>query len=157
MNLILYRCRSCPAEFEAVGTTPTDVDCPECGKQATWWKVMYNFVSDSDAGEGLQVLVKDRAWDFDSKHGCVSIGVEKAGRTPAQQEAIYKNVIAEHQRRAHERDSSLGRKDDNTFRKIGSIPRELFEMRRRQTGNPNYWQEEGARALVREGLYLGKR
>jgi hypothetical protein len=76
-------------------------------------------------------------------------------RTPAQQERFYAKYLKgwHTQARRKKRDKGLSRTRDDDWTLNAKVPREAYEARRRQFGK-QYWQEEGKRALKRDGWLI---
>lgn len=75
-------------------------------------------------------------------------------RTPAQQEAVLRKLVAHERQVANDvrRARSGTRRGSCEMPKIGVIPRELYTAMQRTTKNKNYWLEGGKKALKRHGL-----
>ena len=78
-------------------------------------------------------------------------------RTPKQQEAVYRKVVADKRKQA--RAAQMTRKNTKRghgeMRLIGSVPMEYYHAVTRETKNKNYWQEDAKEALKKHDLYLG--
>lgn len=131
-----YECSSCGSVTEhlfSMASKPEVVPC-ECGGECR-----------SLITGGSTVLVKGVAWEIPFDKRCMPIGWQHGNTDAAAQERRYGRMIDE-QRKV---------KQTGDFRMKARIPRELYNARVRQTGNKNYWTEEGDTALKRDGLLLG--
>jgi hypothetical protein len=75
-------------------------------------------------------------------------------RSPAQQEAVYNKVIGDKRKAAAAtRAARKGTKRKcGEVRSIGSIPRELYIAKIRETGDKRYWDREPKKVLKQHGL-----
>lgn len=136
-----FECSECGVEFVVVGSItvgpPTNPPCPECsGTGARVWT-------------SPEVVDRDKPFDWTRRGLNIAEGV----RTPAQQERHYQKVFAEEKATAlrAKRERGLSRKGSDTMRHAFSIPREAYQARQLQFGK-HYWQNEGKRALKRDGF-----
>lgn len=136
----LFECPACNSDVEVfrsiVEGPPTEVQCTGCGGQARRvWTVPEvhkpgAFIPFTHLGTNL---------------------AQEVGRTPAQQERMYARVIERNKLIAREKKRSRGRRAEGKTELAAEIPREMYIARQQQFGK-NYWQEEGRRALRRDGL-----
>lgn len=134
--------------------------CLSCGKEQT---VERSIVEGPPGGvpcDGCQGGWATRVWTVPEVHvpgkpiDCTHLGAnlgERVGRTPAQQERIYGNVVNSLQKLNREKRRSLSRRAEGKTEIKAEIPRELYVARQRQFGK-DYWKAEGDRALRRDGL-----
>lgn len=139
-----YYCEDCDQQFtrfSSLSNYQSERSCPKCGARSG--RNCRDFASVGILNTTDALPIKSPGMNL----------AHKAGRSPAQQERLYKKLIGRlrdaHRRAKRERGTS--RRSDNDIRANGSIPRELWHSRTKDYGK-NYWYDEGKKALKRDGL-----
>lgn len=131
-----YECSSCGSVTEhafSMVSKPETMAC-ECGGECR-----------SLITGGGTVLVKNVAWEIPFDKRCMPIGWQHGNTDAEAQERRYGRMIDEQKKI---------KQTGKDIRMKARIPRELFQSRIRQTGNKNYWTDEGDAALRRDNLLI---
>lgn len=134
-----FQCETCGHGTEVVRSIvdgpPESVPCAGCGgEQTRVWT-------------SPEVHTPNQFIDF--THPGQNIA-QAAGRTPQQQERLYGKIIDSYKKVRAAKRRSLSRQPEGKI-DVTDIPREMYQARMNQFGK-NYWKEEGAKALKRDGL-----
>jgi len=136
-----YQCDTCEAIEEhsfSMADKPESLSCSdkECGGRST-----------SLIGRGTQFIVRGNERPMNLDATCLPIGFEK-GNTGPEQQARYSKIINEKRKLAKLNDKEAIK---GGIRHIGSVPRELDRLRKRQYGK-DYYQENTKQRLAEDGL-----
>ncbi len=99
-----------------------------------------------------EVVNLDKPFEY-TKRG---LNIAEGVRTPAQQERAYAKQIGAERTNAlrAKRERGLSRVKEGDLRHVSAVPREAYQARQLQFGK-HYWQNEGKRALKRDGWLFG--
>lgn len=141
----VFECPGCGEHAEVVRSIkdgpPASVRCTSCDVEAqrVW--------------QPPELVFRDNPLPY--ANGLCGRNIAEGVRTPAEQERLYGRVLNRWHRAARrkKRERGLSRIPDDDWSLRAKVPREAYEARRRQFGK-DYWQQEGDRALKRDGWLI---
>lgn len=138
-----FECEHCDGVFEVCRSGNEAGDpayCPVCGREA---QRIFSLP---------EVCVSGKEIEFTSPSLPLA-EARRAGRKAKDQERAYNRLLEENRKRARQkrREDRTRLSRDSDMHMAAQIPRELYTARQRQFGK-FYWQEEGKKALKRDGL-----
>jgi putative FmdB family regulatory protein len=143
MPLYDFLCESCNDRFEVkegMAEHSSERPCRSCGGTAR--TVIHNPMT----------VIDNRFIDYDYRHAVVG---ENPGMTAAQHKKMYEKSVAASRKAATRAKRSMGKRHDVGIRRIGTIPKALFEQRRNQSDDSRYWETDTKKKLQREDLFFG--